>query len=175
MRPTRFPLLVGVALLTGAIGWSGGLLIEGRGNPLPRVPGSAPAVLLLFTAILLAIAFTTRARLRALRAVREGRAAGRPGIRPLAPLTIARYAMLAKATSPVSAGAVGLYAGYALFLAGDLGAPGRSDRALLSLFAAGSALALVAAALFLERVCRVPSDGESSPGTVPHPRAGRAS
>ena len=53
----------------------------------------------------------------------------------------------------------GAYGGYAIFLAGDLSEPGRSDLASTALSAAVAALAVVVAALFLEYVCRVPGDG----------------
>jgi hypothetical protein len=69
----------------------------------------------------------------------------------------------------------GAYSGYTLFLAGDLNEPGRSDLASTALSAALAALAVVAAALFLEHVCRVPGgDGPEQPG-LPGPRADHAS
>jgi hypothetical protein len=150
LRPTRLPVLAAIGVLAAAIGWAGGLLIDGGGRTLPRVPLSAPTVLVLFTAILLALAITTRSRLNALRD-------RRPDAQGIDSLTVARYGVLARATSPVASAVAGLYAGYAIFLLGDLGAGGRQARLVMSAVSVVAALALVAAALFLERVCRLPN------------------
>jgi hypothetical protein len=163
VRPTRWWVLAGIAAVTASIGWAGALLVDGLGRPLPRVPASAPTVLLLFAAILLALAVTTRSRLAAWRE-------RRPGARVVDPLTIARYGVLARASSPVGAGVVGLYAGYAVFLLPGLDEPGRRHLAAMSLFALGSGLAVAAAALFLERVCRLPGDGAGGKHNLPRPR-----
>ncbi|HZE66301.1 MAG TPA: DUF3180 domain-containing protein [Sporichthyaceae bacterium] len=162
MRPTRWPILVAVAVLTGAVGWGGALIIDGSGRPMPRVPGAAPSVLLLLAVILFALAFSTRSRLRAAR----DRVPGAPVLNPL---TIARYVVLARASSPVGAGTVGLYGGYALFLAGNLDEPSHRHLAAMSGLAVGTGVALVAAALFLEYVCRVPDDQRPS-RVMPDPR-----
>lgn len=150
MKPTRLPVLAAIAALAAAIGWAGGLLIDGGGRTLPRVPPSAPTVLVLFTAILLALALTTRSRLNALKD-------RRPDAQGIDSLTVARYGVLARASSPVGAAVTGLYAGYALFLVGDIEAGGRHTRVVMSGVSIVAALALVGAALFLERVCRLPN------------------
>lgn len=163
MKPTRWQVLVAIAVLVGALGWAGGLVFDGRGGSMPSVPASAPAVLLLFGAIVLGLAVTTRTRLRAWRERRPDAAA-------LSPLTVARYGVLARASSPVGAGVTGLYGGYALFLAGRLDQPGYGELAAYGGLAAAAGLGLVGAALFLERVCRIPSDPSGPQGTMPRPR-----
>jgi uncharacterized protein DUF3180 len=160
---TRWWTLAGIWAVTASVGWAGALLIDDLGRALPTVPGSAPTVLLLFAAILLALAVTTRSRLRAWRE-------RRPGAQVVEPLTVARYAVLARASSPVGAGVVGLYSGYAVFLLPDLGEPGRRHLAAMSLFATGAGVAVGGAALFLERVCRLPGDGAPGKGSLPRPR-----
>lgn len=162
MRPTRRPVLVAVAVLAGALGWGGGLIFDGAGRPMPRVPGAAPSVLILFAVTLFVLAFTTRAKLRAAR----DRVPGAPVLNPL---TIARYVVLARASSPVGAGTVGLYGGYALFLAGNLDEPGHRHLAAMSGLSVLAGVGLVAGALFLEYVCRVPDDKGPS-RTMPGPR-----
>jgi hypothetical protein len=162
MRPTRWPVLVAVAVLTGALGWGGGLIIDGAGRPMQRVPGAAPSVLFLFAITLVVLAVTTRAKLRAIR----DRVVGAPAINAL---TIARYVVLARASSPVGAGTVGLYGGYALFLAGNLDEPGHRHLAAMSGLAVLAGAGLVAGALFLEYVCRVPDD-KRTPRAMPSPR-----
>ena len=162
MRATRRPVLVAVAVLAGALGWGGGLIVDGAGKPMPRVPGAAPSVLLLFAITLVVLAITTRAKLRAVR----DRVAGASALNPL---TIARYVVLARASSPVGAGTVGLYGGYALFLAGNLDEPGHRHLAAMSGLAVLAGAGLVAGALFLEYVCRVPDD-QAPPRVMPGPR-----
>lgn len=167
MKPTRLPVLAAIAVLAGSVGWSAGLLIDGSGNSLPKVPAAASAVLGLLAAVLVGLALTTRSRLAALRE-------RRPAARPLNALATARYVVLARASSPVGAGLAGGYGGYTIFLAGDLDEPGRSDLASTALAAGLASLAVVAGALFLEQVCRVQGDGpENRPG-LPNPRADAA-
>jgi hypothetical protein len=160
---TRWWVLAGSWTLTASIGWAGALLVDGMGRPLPRVPGSAPTVLLLFAAILLALAVTTRSRLAAWR----GR---RPGATAVDPLMIARYGVLARASSPVGAGVVGLYAGYSVFLLPGLDEPGRHELVAMSFFTLAAGLAVAGTALFLERVCRLPGDGSGREHSLPRPR-----
>jgi hypothetical protein len=162
VKPTRWPVLVAVAVLIGAVGWGGGLVIDGAGRPMPRVPGAAPSVLLLFAITLFVLAWQTRAKLRAVR----DRVPGAPVFNPL---TIARYVVLARASSLVGAGVIGLYGGYALFLAGNLDEPGHRHLAAMSGLAVLAAAGLVAGALFLEYVCRVPDDKGAS-RVMPGPR-----
>lgn len=162
-RPTRWQVLVAIVVLAGALGWAGGLVFDGRAATMPSVPASAPAVLLLFAAIVLGLAVTTRSRLRAWRE-------RRPAAVALSPLSVARYGVLARASSPVGAGVTGLYGGYALFLVGRLGEPGYGELALYAGLAAAAGFGLVGAALFLERVCRIPGDPPGSQGPMPHPR-----
>lgn len=153
MKTTRLSVLGAIAVLAAALGYSGGLLIDGGGRTLPRVPPSAPTVLVLFIAILLALALTTRSRLKALRE-------RRPDAQGIDSLTVARYGVLARASSPVAAAVAGLYAGYALFLVGDLDGGARQTRMVMSAVSVVAAVALIGAALFLERVCRLPNAGD---------------
>jgi hypothetical protein len=156
-------VLAGIGAVCASVGWGGGLVVDGLGRPLPRVPASAPSVLALFAAILLALALSTRARLRAWRE-------RRPGANPVDPLSIARYGVLARASSPVGAGVVGLYGGYAIFLLPGLHQSGHRELLGMSALAVGAGVAVAAAALFLERVCRLPPDGVPDTRDVPRPR-----
>jgi hypothetical protein len=108
---------------------------------------------------------TLRARLAAERDARAGRdrSPSGPGataqVRRVEPLLVARVAVLAQASAWVGAGFAGLWAGVLLYVAPELGrlqqASGDTVTGVLGLvFAAG----LVAAALWLESVCRVPPD-----------------
>jgi hypothetical protein len=73
-------------------------------------------------------------------------------------------AALAKAASHAGALLIGAYAGVVLYLLGGDESPLRRERALVAGAAALASVALVAAGLFLERVCRVqPPDEPSAP------------
>jgi hypothetical protein len=156
-------VLAAICAVCASAGWGGAQLVDGLGRPLPQVPTSAPSVLLLFAAILLALALSTRARLRAARE-------RRPGAGPVDPLTVARYGVLARASSPVGAGVIGLYGGYCAFLLPELNEVGHRDLVGRSVLAMGAGIAVAAAALFLERVCRLPDDGVPEGGNLPRPR-----
>jgi hypothetical protein len=149
VTPTRLPVLAGLAVVAAVVGWSGARVLESYGVPLPRVPASAPLVLVLLGAILLAFALSLRSRLRAQRERRSD-------ARPVDPLAAARAAMLAKATSLVGAFVVGIYVGYGAFLLGQLEIAPRRSLAIAAGLTALAAVALVASSVFLERVCRLP-------------------
>jgi hypothetical protein len=139
------------------LAWAGAQVLEQQGVPVPRVPVSAPLTILLLAAILLAIALSMRSRLAAVRD-------RRPDARPVNPLAAARAAVLAKASSPVGAVVVGVYLGYVVFLIPGIDIRVRRNLALMSGFAVLAGLALVASALFLEHVCRVPPPPEERTG-----------
>jgi hypothetical protein len=108
-----------------------------------------------------------RARLAAEREARRsqqpagGTAPARP-IRPVEPMMVARSAVLAQASAYVGAAFAGVWAGVLVHVASQLGrlqsAAGDTVAAVIGVLLS---LALVAAALWLESVCRVPpTDGE---------------
>lgn len=146
MRPTRIPVLVGLAVLAGLASY---LVTSSFYNDLPPLPLLGPVFLVLLAAAEAYTASTTAARL-----------AGRPGTQPIHPLTVARIAVLAKATSPVAALVGGAYAGALAYVAQLDGPHARADLRAAIAGVVASAL-LVGAALAMERVCRVkqpPSD-----------------
>jgi hypothetical protein len=93
-------------------------------------------------------------------------ARGRPRGRPLHPMQVARAAVLAKASSAGGAVLLGLYAGllaWTLPRRDVLAASGQD--AVVAAYSTVACLALVVAALVLERACRRPDDRglESAP------------
>jgi Protein of unknown function (DUF3180) len=152
MRPTRWPLLVLVALVAGVVGY-----VVTRSSyadlPTPKV------VALLWIALLaiaeLYVALMTRARL-----------AGRAGTKAINPLVVARFVALAKASSVVGALAAGAYGGFLVWVA-QLSTPSASQDTRTAAFGVGFSLLLVAAALFLEHVCRVPKPHDDDDGPTP--------
>jgi hypothetical protein len=142
MHPTSFATLVVLALGTAAVAWVLVANYYGDIPPIPWLPAFTIFALAAFEAFL---ARTTKARIDR-----------RPGAAPVDPLAVARYVVLAKASSPVGATFAGLYGGTLVWLVA------RSDlthaRTDIPPTATGlvASLALVGAALWLERSCRVP-------------------
>jgi Protein of unknown function (DUF3180) len=146
VKPTNFATLAVAALASAALAW---LTISTWYWNIPRLPW-LPAVTLLALAVFeFALAQQTRARIER-----------RPGRPPVEPLAVARYVVLAKASSLAGAIFVGFTAALTIWLLLEAGgsAPNESasndlPAAILSLIAS---IALVGAALWLERACRVP-------------------
>jgi hypothetical protein len=143
LRPTQPATLVVAALVTAALSWLG---ISRNFGDLPNLnwlPGLTLAGLAVTEGIM---ARTTKARIDQ-----------RPRAGRVNPLLVARYAVLAKASSLAGAIFAGAYGGVTAWALAE------RDRLLaaqqnLAPAVAGlvGALGLVAAALLLERACRVP-------------------
>ncbi|MER7439280.1 DUF3180 domain-containing protein [Micromonospora avicenniae] len=161
MGPTRISTLVVAGLAAAAAAWL--LISTFYYNGVPRLPW-LPVVTLAVLAVLEGYAaINTR-----------GRIERRPGREPVNALMVARFVVLAKASSLAGAIFAGFYAGLTawLFVESTSTRAATEDRVP----AAGglvASLALVAAALWLERSCRVPErpederepdDRESRPG-----------
>jgi hypothetical protein len=153
MRPTSISVLVVAGLVAAAAGWLLLSFLYSSWPPPPWLPVIVLAVLAIAEGYL---AQNTAARVQR-----------RPGMPRVEPLAVARYAVLAKASS--LAGAV--YAGYSAgLLTFFLLEPTRFARDAVPASAGGvlASLALVAAALWLERSCRVPDqpdrNDEGEPG-----------
>lgn len=143
MTPTRARTLAAAAVSAGVLVY---LLLRLVYDDIPRLPRTAPLSLLLVGLVEAQAAVLTRARL-----------ARRPGTRPILPITVARLAALAKASSlagAVLAGAWAAVLGYTVPRADEIGVAGAD--AITAGLGLGAAVVLVAAALLLERVCRVP-------------------
>jgi len=140
VKPTRLSLLFAVAVVAGVVSY---LLTSAFYGDLPPLPLYAPIFLAVLAAAEGYTAATTAARL-----------AGRPGTQPIHPLTVARIAALAKATSPVAALVAGAYGGALAYVAQVPGPHARADLRTSIVGVAASVL-LTVAALAMERVCRV--------------------
>jgi hypothetical protein len=141
MRPTSVSVLVVAGLAAAAVAWLLLSVFYENWPPLPWLP------ILVIAALAVAegyLAQNTAARVQR-----------KPGAPRVDPLAVARYAVLAKASSLAGA----LYAGFSAgVLAWLLLEPTRAARADVPEATGGvvAALALVGAALWLERSCRVP-------------------
>jgi peptidoglycan/LPS O-acetylase OafA/YrhL len=167
MQPTKAWSLVLVAVCSAAVAWLVALGTFANLPPLPWtvVPGLA---LLAFGELLLAR--NLRSRLRVASKDRSGPPlTGRPGVKPIDPMSVPRIVALAKASSAAAAVFGGLAAGFCIYTLASLGKPVARHDALVCAFTAAAAIALLAAALYLERCCRSPEPPEDSDDDMPYP------
>jgi hypothetical protein len=146
MRPTRIRVLVALLLGVAAVTWGVLQIMLDRGALLPPLTWTAPSCIALLATVVLAAALGLRARL------------DDPAKRPH-PLSMARMAVLGKASAHVGPIVGGLYAGYLLVLLPGLEIASRRDRSVLCLVALLASIGLSVAGLLLERACRVPPSG----------------
>jgi hypothetical protein len=143
VRPTRAPHLVLAAAITLVISYflMREFYLTSITSALPRTPVISVAVVALIEAEL---GRGVRARL-----------AGRPHTKPIQPITVARYAALARASSLAGALVAGAWAGVLGYTAPRGGEPAvaGADTITASLGVASGGV-LVAAALWLEYGCR---------------------
>lgn len=144
MSPTRSSVLAALALLAGILSW---IVVTREYNSLPALPVIGPLTLVILAIAELTFAFSVRNRLRN---------PNTPVRRRLEPIFVARLAVLAKASSHAAAVVAGLYGGFLVYTLTHLGKPKINSDSRASGLSVAAALALVAAALFLEYSCRVP-------------------
>ena len=142
MTPTRIPVLLGLAILTGVLGW---FTINLRTGDLLSLPYLAPV-----TAFLIALFEAGLSRV-----VRD-KVSGRSRGRAMHPLQMARALVLAKASSTAGALLAGLYTGLLVWFLQHSGLRIAAANALVAALSAGACLLLTGAALLLERSCRTP-------------------
>ncbi|MEU2282331.1 DUF3180 domain-containing protein [Streptomyces sp. NPDC013178] len=158
MRELRIRLLAGVFVVAGVLSWAGARLWNSIGT-LPSVPLAAPIVLAVIAVILLATALSLRARLKAQRE-------RRPEAKGVDPLMAARAVVFGQSSALVAALVAGMYGGTGVFLLESLDIPARRDQAIYAGFSVLAGVAVIAAALFLERVCRLPEDDDNNTGAA---------
>ncbi|MFD8392241.1 DUF3180 domain-containing protein [Streptomyces sp. NPDC059680] len=155
MRELRIRVLAGVFVVAGILSWAGARLWNSIGT-LPSVPLAAPIVLALIAVVLLSTALSLRARLKAQRE-------RRPGAKGVDPLMAARAVVFGQASALVAALVAGMYGGTGVFLLELLDIPARRDQAVYAGFSVLAGIGVIAAALFLERVCKLPEDDDQNP------------
>ncbi|MFH8621471.1 DUF3180 domain-containing protein [Streptomyces vietnamensis] len=156
MKQLRLKVLTGLFLVSGILSWGAARLWDAVGT-LPSVPIAAPIVLAVIAVILAATALSIRVRLKAQRE-------RRPGAKGVEPLMAARAVVFGQASALVAALVAGMYGGTGVFLLGSLDIPARRDQALYAALSVAAGIGVVAAALFLERVCKLPEDDDEGPG-----------
>ena len=145
MRPTRIRFLVAVLVVCAAVGWGVVQLVDAWIGRIVPVPWLAAAAVWLLAGALLYWTVASRPRLQ-----------GRPGAKPMPPVVAARTAALAMAASRAGAVVAGFYAGVVVGVVPQVGVPTGTATFWSALLASLGALGLVAAALWLEHVCRLP-------------------
>ncbi|MEU9474690.1 DUF3180 domain-containing protein [Streptomyces sp. NPDC048191] len=160
MRELRIRVLAGVFVVAGILSWAGARLWNSIGT-LPSVPLAAPVVLALIAVVLLSTALSLRARLKAQRE-------RRPGAKGVDPLMAARAVVFGQASALVAALVAGMYGGTGVFLLELLDIPARRDQAIYAGLSVVAGIGVIVAAMFLERVCKLPEDEDQNhPGAEP--------
>jgi drug/metabolite transporter (DMT)-like permease len=152
VTPTRLRLLVALVVISSAVGWGVSRLVDAYADRSLPVPWTAALVMFLLALALALWARGTRARLT-----------GHPGTKPMDPIVAARSAALAMAASRTGAIVAGFYVGVSVSLVPGWGVAYVRERIIISLVTVLLAGLVVAAALWLERVCRVPPDASDDP------------
>lgn len=152
MRELRIRVLAGVFVVAGILSWASARLWNSFGT-LPSVPLAAPVVLTLIAVVLTATAFSLRSRLREQRE-------RHPDAKGVDPMMAARAVVFGQASALVAALVAGMYGGTGTFLLESLDVPARRDQAVYAGFSVLAGIAVIAAAIFLERVCRLPEDDD---------------
>ncbi|MEU0172396.1 DUF3180 domain-containing protein [Streptomyces massasporeus] len=153
MRELRIRVLAAVFVVAGILSWAGARLWNSVGT-LPSVPLAAPIVLAVIAVVLLATALSIRARLKAQRE-------RRPEAKGVDPLMAARAVVFGHASALVAALVAGMYGGTGVFLLESLDIPARRDQAIYAGLSVLAGIGVIAAAIFLERVCKLPEDDEN--------------
>ncbi|HLK02575.1 MAG TPA: DUF3180 domain-containing protein [Streptosporangiaceae bacterium] len=142
MKPTRLSTLGIIALVCLVVTW---LTLRGLYASLPPLPWTGVPGLLAVAAIEAGAGRDLRRRI-----------ARKPGTKPPQPLFVSRMVALARASSVAAAIVFGICIGFVGYLGGMLNAANPRHDTISAASTAASALALAAAALYLEYSCRVP-------------------
>lgn len=165
MTPTRVRGLLAVAVVCALLVW---LLLVHLYTSLPPLPWTPALTLLLLAVIEVRAGYLIKARLAGRNRASQGngtRPRGRD--KPLQPLAVARTVAIAKASALAAAVVAGIAAGFVIDLASSFSQPGPRNDTFAALGILGGAVLLAAAALYLERCCRVPGPppGFEAPGS----------
>jgi len=151
-------VLAGITLVAAVLAWAGSRLWNSVGS-LPGVPAAAPIVLVIIAVVLAATAISLRSRLKAQRE-------RVPGAKAVDPLSAARAVVLGQASALVSALVTGVYGGMGVFLVSLWDASSaRKGQSLTALLAVVAGVAVMAAGLWIQYICRLPDDPD--PSTAP--------
>lgn len=159
-------MIATLVVVSASAGWAIAELVDALWGRTVPVPWTAPATLFVLALALFFWAIGWRRKLRDQR---------------VDPFVAARTAALAMAASRTGAIATGVYAGFLIWLTGQWAVPIARERAVSAAAAVLCGILVTAAALWLEKICRIKAgDGDDdddeneadpSPDWV-HPRVG---
>jgi hypothetical protein len=154
VKLTPFRALVVAAMFGGLAGWLLVVTVNAFDLTAPEVPWTAPIGLILVTALVGALAYSTHQRIQ----VRRQR---------MEPSRAVALLVLGKASALAGAVVAGGYFAYALLFLTRWEAAAPRDRVIRSAVAVLAGLALCGVGLLLERACKVPreEDEEDQPET----------
>jgi H+/Cl- antiporter ClcA len=144
---TPFRALVVAAMFGGLAGWLLVVTVNAFDLTAPEVPWTAPIGLILVTALVGALAYSTHQRIQ----VRRQR---------MEPSRAVALLVLGKASALAGAVVAGGYFAYALLFLTRWEAAAPRDRVIRSAVAVLAGLALCGVGLLLERACKVPRKDE---------------
>ncbi|MET9231518.1 DUF3180 domain-containing protein [Lentzea sp. NPDC003310] len=149
MKFTSSRDLAAVAIVGGLLAH---LLLRLTYDSLPQLPVLAGSTLFVIAVAEVVFAFSLRARIQR-----------REGARPVQPLTAARAVALAKASSVLGALMFGAWTGLLIFVIPVRDSfPAASNDLVAAVVGMIAAVALTAAALWLEHCCRTPDDSSGN-------------
>lgn len=150
VRPTSRRLLVAIAVLGAAIGWTLVKAVEAGGGVAPTVSWLTPVAWGFLAALLFVAARNTYQRIQ----VRRERVEASRAVFLL---------LLGKASAFVGALCTGVYAGFALSFVDAISSSGPRNRVITAGIAAVISVLVVVAGLLLEKACRIPEDPDDTP------------
>jgi len=153
MQPTKPWSLLVIAAVGAAVAW---IAVRFTFSSLAPLPWTAVPALVLIAIGEFAFGRNIGPRLH-----------GRPSERPIQPMAVPRVVALAKASSAAAAAIGGLALGFLIYTIPSLGKPVPGHDALVSSLTALAAIAVVLAALYLERACRAPKPPDDDDDDLP--------
>ncbi len=155
MQPTKPWTLVAIVVISAVTAW---IVVRLTFSSLAPLPWTAVPALLLLAIGEFGFARNLGPRLR-----------GRPGAKPIQPMAVPRVVALAKASSVAAAAIGGLALGFLIYTLPSLSRPVPGHDAIAAAITSLAALALLLAALYLERACRAPKPPEDEDEDLPSP------
>ncbi|MCD0452288.1 DUF3180 domain-containing protein [Actinocorallia sp. API 0066] len=145
MKPSRPAVLLALVVVPALAVW---VVLRLFYSTLPPLPWTAVPTFLLLAVGEVFSGVSTRNKILHRSAAESAR--------PVDPLSVARMAVLGKASAHAAAALAGVFLGFVLFVAGDLDKPTLRHDFFVSAATALSALVLTGAGFFLEWCCRIP-------------------
>jgi len=153
VKASRPSILLAMVAAIGAVTWA---ILRFAYVSMPPLPWTAVPTLLLLAIGEAYVGWNIRRRIEH---KPTGRGPdGKPEVKPVEPMAVARLAALAKASAHAAAALAGLFGGFACYLSSSLDKPTPRSDFFVSVGTFVATVALIGAALFLEWCCRVPPD-----------------